>query len=123
MIFIWFSFLSEFVFKDLQSNVKVIPKKGVCAEFFSKIVCKQVFLCQFPFFLFSRILNENYTKCALIVYLEPFFSSLQVLIYLFVIYILSQIMQITIWVSSISFHAYAEITFQSTSDVSIYTYL
>ncbi|XP_028118649.1 histone acetyltransferase type B catalytic subunit-like [Camellia sinensis] len=38
------------------------------------------------------------------------------LIYLFVIYILSQIMQITIWVNNISFHAYAEITFRSTSD-------
>lgn len=28
-------------------------------------------------------------------------------------------MQITIWVSSISFHAYADITFESKSDVSI----
>lgn len=34
-----------------------------------------------------------------------------------------QHMQITVWLSSISFRAYADITFQSSSDVSIYTSL
>lgn len=32
-------------------------------------------------------------------------------------------MQITIWVSSVSLHAYADISFKSTSDVSITLYI